>query len=439
MAERNTIKLELFPQQAAAFNSKAKMVGYFGGIQSGKTTIGAVKTVTMTRKYYADDDTCIVTAPDYKMLHQATLPKLLKYLKGLGEYRGSLEEFKLSGGGTIYFRTCTHPDSVEGITNCRFIWGDESGKYTRYFFENLQGRSAFKQCQIFLTSTHYAMNWQADLVKQVKKGARDDVFLTELRSVDNPFFPKTEYDRQRGILDPRRFAMKYEGLPGEMEGLVYPDVRFIDAESLPPGTRFFGGIDWGFTDPFVITIRALCPNGTQYRVAEFYKSGMISTDIVKAVKARHELFHVERWWADPSRPDYIEELLRARIPVSGGDNAIRKGIDAHTELMRKGRFYIFEAENPMGCDEYQTYHYPEPKELKVDDNVKETDPVDANNHGCDADRYITLGVLSLTEKKKGVFRQIAERMKPPKDGGERLEWLKRGGSDRIKKRRETVS
>lgn len=430
-------KIKLFLQQERAYRSEKKLVAYFGGIQSGKTTIGAIKTRAKAFEYRAEDDAFIVTAPDYKTLHQATLPKLMKFLKGAGEYKKQMEQFDIHNGGTIYFRTATNPESIEGITNVRFIWGDEAGQYPRYFYENLEGRAAFRNCQIFLTSTHYAMNWMAELAQQSRRGVRDDVFLVELRSIDNPYFPKDEYERQRKILDPKRFGMKYEGVPGRMEGLVYPDVKFISAKHIPAGSKFYGGIDWGYTDPFVLTVRAVTPEGLHYRVSEFYKTGLIYEEMRAAVKARTSIFNVERWYADPSRPDYIDALNRDGQRVSSSDNDIRLGIDLHTQLIREDRFFIFEEENPNGVDEYQTYHYPQEKELKYDDSSKDQLPVDAKNHGCDADRYVSIALNKIYGTKKKPVHNY--QGKEPQSGEERRRWLEKGGSSRLARRRENLS
>jgi hypothetical protein len=246
---------------------------------------------------------------------------------------------------------------------------------------------------MLVTSTPYAMNWLAEMAHEALDGKRDDTLLVQLRSVDSPYFPEAEFERQRKLLDPRRFAMKYMGQFGKMQGLVFPDLPMIKSTTLPPGTKYYGGLDWGHTDPFVLVVRAVTPAGIHYRVDEFYKVGMIASDMFNVVKSRHQIYKFEQLWADPSRPEYILELEKEGIPVYPGNNDIRLGIDRQTELIRLGRWFMFEDMCPHGKDEYHTYHYPEPKEFAFDQDQKEQNPVDANNHGCDADRYCTMGIL----------------------------------------------
>ena len=68
---------------------------------------------------------------------------------------------------------------------------------------------------------------------------------------------------------------------------------------------------------------------------------------------------------DPSSPHNIDALNRGGCHAIGGVNDIRAGIDRQIELFKTDRFFIFEDENPYGLDEYSTYHYGEPKELKM--------------------------------------------------------------------------
>jgi len=114
--------------------------------------------------------------------------------------------------------------SIEGITNCRFIWNDEVGQDRYQAWVNIQGRAAFKEAQIFNTTTPYALNWMYhDIYRPWTEGRLSDVDIIQWRSIDNPYFPKAEYERQKKMLDSRVFAMKYEGTFQKMAGLVYED------------------------------------------------------------------------------------------------------------------------------------------------------------------------------------------------------------------------
>ena len=146
-------------KQSDAIISDHKCTLLCTGIQFGKTTAGAIWMKRLMHKYTKKDDAFIITSPNYKILKQSTLPAFLKYMDGFGEYRAGDAVFEMNSGGVCYMRTATEPDSIVGITNVRGIWGDEAGKYSLYFWENIQARSSFRDCPILLTTSPYSTNW----------------------------------------------------------------------------------------------------------------------------------------------------------------------------------------------------------------------------------------------------------------------------------------
>lgn len=429
------MKIELFPKQEQFFYSDNKINVFCGGIQSSKTTTGALRFVPKgLLKFRSPEDNFLIAADTYKTLSQATIPTFLKYARQFGKMNGSKAEFKTKWGSTVYFRTGTEPDSVEGIPNVRRCWLDEGGKCTLYFFENIMGRAARIEAPVDITTTPYAMNWLAKLGQDAKRGKRSDVTLIHCKSVESPYFSKTEYERQKTLLDPRRFAMKYDGEFGQIEGLVYDlyENCLVQHVAMPTGTVYYAGVDWGyFPDPFCVVIRGVTPDGVHFRVAEYYRTYLTIPDIVEVMKSYHGLYKFKSVFCDPSQPAHIDELSRHGIPAQSANNDIRYGIDLHYSLMKQGKFFILQDQNPVGIDEYSTYHYREQEELGFDDDraKKASLPVDQNNHGMDADRYLTVSLVELAGDK--IAPKVPENTDaPPTDLSKRLEWLKRGGSKR---------
>jgi PBSX family phage terminase large subunit len=418
------ISLHKFQEQA--FVATQPIIALAAGIQSGKTQTGGLWIGSKGARAKPGDNV-IICAPTYKMLTQATLPKFLQTWGRMGTYHKVDSIFRFHNGVTAYIRSLTDPNALEGITDVIAIWLDEGGLISRYAWENVMGRAAFRQAQIMITTTPYALNWLFLLWQEWQDGKRDDVTFVEFTSKDNPYFPDEEFERQRKLLDSRRFMMKYMGKFGRMEGLVYEKVNWIKSFPMPAGTKYYGGIDWGYTNPFVIVIRALTPDGLHYRIAEFYKTNLTIDEIVNICRQRKQIYNLEAYIADPSAPSNIESLNRAGLNCIPGNNDVRAGIDEHSKLFKEDRMFIFEDDNPMGRDEYSTYHYPEPKEHKIDEDQKEPEPVKANDHGCDADRYVTMHLRSYTDRLKASAPGAG---KMPKEALRRLEWLKKGGSSR---------
>lgn len=425
-------------KQQDAMLSDAKITALITGIQFGKTLSGSVWTKRLMHTYIDPEDNFIITSPNYKIMQQSTLPVFLRLMDGYGAYSQQQATFKMYNGGTCYLRTATEPDSIVGITNVRGIYGDEAGKYSLYFWENMQARASFKDCPIMLTTSPYATNWVfSEIIKPTRAGLRPDIKLIQASSNENPYFPKAEFERRKATMDPRRFAALYLGEFSKMHGLVYdcfdPEIHTCEGFQLPFGTKFYAGIDWGFSpDPFVLNVRAITPSGYHYQISEFARTKLTINDMLLIAKQKKQVFGIELFYADPSQPGYIEEFNRNGLSCIPAINDIRLGIDCHYELIRTGQYKVFKNNSPHLLDEYTTYHYPEPKDLETDQNRKEQLPVDQHNHSMDTERYISIMTARQILKKTPQIAGLDKKKHLSND--ERIRKLKKiknkfGGSE----------
>lgn len=418
-------------KQERAIFSTAPIVVCGTGIQWGKTRVGAIKTKIAMHTYTDPGDNFIITAPTYKIMQQSTLPAFLSLMEGYGEYSKADAVFKVHGGGTGYFRTATDPDSIVGVTDVRFIWGDEAGKYSLYFWENIQARAGFREAQVVLTTSPYTLNWIFKEIIRPKikdPDARPDCDLIQAASWENPFFPKSTIDRARQTMDARRFNMIFGGQWNKVEGLVYDcfdeTENICDQPDWPGGTRFFAGIDWGYTDPFVMLVMAILPSGKRYIVSEVYKTGLTISDIIRLCKEKKQVWRIERFYCDPSQPGYIEELNSHanQLGANPAYNDIRPGVDYVYELLKTRTLKFVTGACPHVVDEIETYHYPEPDDLKPDQDSREQNPVGQNDHAMDALRYLC--VMTKTRIGEKLTPKVAGEAKK-EDQFKRIERLKR--------------
>jgi phage terminase large subunit len=404
------IKLHRF-QQDALFSDK-RITSLVAGKQGGKTFIGSIWARMKASLFKEPKDCGIITAPTHKILKQATLPRLLQTFDGLGKWRESDSIYEMRNGQPIYVRTMHDVNTIEGITRCRWIWGDEAGQYKAMAWDNIQGRAAPMEADIFLTTTPYALNWlYKDLYRPWSQGKRDDVRFVQFRSIDNPYFPPAEYERLKKIMDPRIFAMHFEGRFQQMAGLVYPEIDEVKNYEDPfgPNPRDYficAGVDFGFTNPFAVSIRAIHrKQARDYQVGEFYKTGLLLDDMVRILGKMQTQLGVEVFYADSAEPRTIADLSARGIRIVGaakGPDSLKNGISVHGELIRTCEYKMFRGKCPHTEDEYSTYHYPEDKGLEI--NFAEN-PVDANNHLMNANMYVS----SMTKEFR---RSRAEQAAP---------------------------
>lgn len=387
-------------QQSLALRSTAPITLLATGIQFGKTTVGALWLKQMMHRFTDKEDNFIVVSPTYKILQQSTLPPILRFMDGYGTYHRQDQVFDMQEGGRCYFRTGTDPDSIVGITNVRAVYGDEAGLFSLYFWENIQARAAFKSAPIMLTTSPYSLNWiyqEIILPKQRDENARPDVLYIKARSTDNPYFPLDYYERMRETMDDRRFRSMFGGDWEKMAGLVYDcfdeQLNTCKSFNLPPGTKFYAGVDWGTTAPFALVVRAITPDGLHYQVSEIYKTGLTVLDMIQMAKAKLQAFPIELFYCDPAQPGHIMEFNRAGLPAVGANNEIRFGIDLHYDLIKAGRYRVFhdhKDDNRYTLDEYRSYHYPSLQETDQDTKIVDNLPVKQKDHAMDANRYVTM-------------------------------------------------
>lgn len=392
-------------KQETALFSKTPITVVATGIQWGKTTVGAVWLKMMMHTYTSPDDNFIITSPTFPIISQSTLPPFLRIMEGYGVHDRKLNCFRMTGGGTCWFRTGTDPDSVVGIPKVRAILADEAGKYSLYFWENIQGRADPNNAPIMIVTSPYSLNWlYKEIIRPKMRDpkARPDATLVQAASVENPHFNTERYYERERTMDPRRFKMMYGGGWDRVEGLVYD--CFDETEcivkpfTLPHGTEYYAGVDWGFTAPMAITVRAVTPDGMHYQVAEVYRAQMSPSQKVEAARRLKLAYNIKMFYCDPEEPASIAEFNSNGIPAVAADNDVKRGVELHYELIKTRRFKIFEGTSPHTLDELETYHWPEPKDLKADQDEKDPNPVAQNNHAMDSMRYATISLVRSVTK-----------------------------------------
>lgn len=431
--EAHVFKPHSLKQEDLIF-SEANLTVAGTGTQWGKSQAG---TLWMQRQIFDNKDpkaNFIIASPSYKIMQQSILPYFLTHIGPFGHYSKVDATFKFDGGGTVYFRTETDPDSIVGIPNVKAGWIDEAGKIRLYFWENYRARAAAKGAKTLLTTSPYTLNWlYKDIIKPKLNGKFTDneVTLIQAASWENPYhslYNEEVRKKEKDAMDARRFNMIYGGEWGNMVGLVYDcfdEDMVIPAFTLPTGTVYYAGIDWGYTDPFVLVVRAITPSGHHFQVSEFVKTQMTITDIIEIARQKHRTFGIKHFYAGPDQPGYIEEFNRNGLPCIPADNDIRRGVDKHYELIKSDRYQIFQGTSPYTLDEMATYHYPEPAELKPDQSSKEQKPVGQDDHCMDANRYCTI-MTCVSAGQKHVPKVPSEQKDHTKLNHEkRIEYLKK--------------
>lgn len=383
-----------------------RTITLISGVQGGKTLFGTFALRKLIK--HNPGKQWIVGAPSYKILEQSVRPSF-KQLFGpiLGEYNGKDECFRLRDGGTVWFRTSTDPDAVEGVPDCQGAWIDEAGKCNRRFWVNIEARLARLQGKLILTTTWYSLNWLYKKIwKPFHEKTRDDIHLVYFNSSENPTFPKAELERQKRILSRAEFCRKFLGEPSKPEGLIYPELdtaNWVEPYTLPQGTEYYGGLDDGTEHPMALVVRAITPNKEAITVNLFRRSGLAIGQKLDLIEAKTKGYGIKCWYCSHERPDIIKELNIRGIPAvryfesSPEYRGVASGIEKHGELIRTKRYKIFRGIDQVEDleDEYMSYSW----DRGEDDEQGKERPVKSNDDFMDAERYVSIGTAHLMREE----------------------------------------
>lgn len=371
--------LSLFPRQMRFVQDGARYPAAIGGIGSGKTFVGAAKTVSrLARKEFG-----LICAPTYKMLRDATQRTLFDMMKDLGveyqHHKGDNHVTIPSTGHEIIFRSLDDPDNLRG-PNVAYTWVDEAAYISAEAWRIVKGRTRVgdKQ-QAWITGTPKGRNWIWD---EWVRNADHQHPLYRFRTDENPTLDK---DFAQSLGYEGRFAEQELG--GEFvsfDGLVYDmfdreqHVQSVDTD----GWNTVLGVDVGARNPTVVLVLKIAGDGRIHIEQEYYQRGMGSTAILNMIEQAADETQPDAIYIDPSAAAYIDDLQSEGYPAEKADNDIQTGIQRVTTAFADGLTVDQSCINTIA--EFESYQYP--------DNGSDK-PVKQNDHCMDALKYACAGAM----------------------------------------------
>ena len=233
---------------------------------------------------------------------------------------------------------------------------------------------------------------------QVNADPRTYHFISTYK--DNPFLEQSIVEEIESLKHKNKSLWQVYGLglQAVVEGLIFKDVVLID--DIPANVRKrWRGMDFGYTnDPTAIVTVGV--DGNNLYIDEVaYNTQMLSSDIIRTLKAQEEQLEVIAESADPR---LIQEIYRAGINI----HPVKKfggSVDAGIQKMLQYTLHITKRSTNV-IKEQKNYTYRQDKEGKW-----LNEPIDAYNHAMDAVRYVVMAKLLGGERKpldKAAIRRV---------------------------------
>jgi hypothetical protein len=262
------IRWNLHRGQERALESRKRFILVSAGWQSGKSEIGPPWLWQEMMRCGPGD--YLVASPTYPLMSKKVLPVFRRLFERIGKYgklvEGNKNVFTFSEYGCkrlwghvpdepprVLFGHAGDPESLESAT-VKAAWLDECGQkgFRLASYETILGRLSIHQGRVLMTSRPYDLGWMKQLLWDPWEAAHrshPDIEVVNFRSIDNPAFPREEYERAKATMPPWRFLMLYEGLFTRPAGLIY--VSFDETRhkvprfDIPPEWHRFVGLDFG--------------------------------------------------------------------------------------------------------------------------------------------------------------------------------------------------
>jgi phage terminase large subunit len=193
------------------------------------------------------------------------------------------------------------------------------------------------------------------------------------------------------------------------EGAVYEEDFFADihiVDTIPPLRTMYRAVDFGFTNPFVCLWAGEDEDGRLYVFRELYMSRTIVEDHAKVINRYSD--YVAATICDHDTEDratlerhlkHNPETIAAKKDITAGLDAVRERLKVQpdgkprlmflkTMLIERDELLASKSMPVSLLDEFALYVYPKDAAGKT---VKEK-PVDKDNHGLDALRYLVMNV-----------------------------------------------
>jgi len=368
------MEIELYKTQFRFVNCADRFTAMLGGIGSGKTLAGSVKSLN-----YAKYKTLgIVIAPTYRMLQDATIRTFREVNEEvIKDYNKSEMICRLKNGAEILFRSADEPDRLRG-PNANWAWIDEAGLCPAGTWDIVIGRlrADGQAGPCFITTTPKGRNWLYQKKEQMT------VFHSA--TTDNPYLAKEFVQSLLDSYSGEFLAQEVYGEFARFEGLVYPmfDERIhIRRRSRDEFQAFGLACDEGYTNPAVVLLVGIDGDGRWHAFSEFYERGKLQAEVVKYALELSKEYSTELAAVDSAAAGLIADMRDSGINAQPAKGRVLDGIRLIQDRLKvqgDGRPRLTIDPSCVNLiSEFNSYIWKPDKD----------EPVKENDHALDSLRY----------------------------------------------------
>ena len=275
--------------------------------------------------------------------------------------------------------------------------------FKRTAWEGVQRRLSIHQGRVLFTTSLYHWGWLKLEIYDRWKSGDPDIDVIQFDSIENPVFPKEEYERARRVLPNWKFNLFYRGIYEKPAGLIYDSfdesVCKINRFPLPKDWPRYSGHDFGGANPAALFFAQDPATGYFYAYHEYLPgTGRSTSEHVTEFKKITAGTNVIKRAGGSHQEEEIREAYRAHgWPIQEPKiKEVEAGIDKVYGLHKLNKVFIF---NDLHNYLSEKMSYAR----KLDDNYNPTNEIEdkARYHLMDCERYILSDFTPETVIKAG--------------------------------------
>lgn len=387
----NKATLRFHAGQLQAWDSPARFVFVIAGTQGGKTSFGPWWLAREIQRCGPGDYLAVTST--YDLFKLKMLPEMrhvfLDLLPGWTWQAADRVIASADGKRRIILRSANVPEALESAT-AKAAWLDECGQDTFRLeaWEAIQRRLALARGRVLGTTTPYNLGWLKTQIYDRWHAGDKDYRVVQFKSIQNPAFPREEYNRAKATLPGWKFQMFYNAVFTRPAGMIYEDydeaIHRVAPFSIPAEWPRYVGVDFGAVNTATVWLAENPNTGAYYLYRETLSGGKTTRQHAAEARAYAASENVVSW-AGGAKAEVQQRMdwAAADVPLSEPYvSDVEAGIDRVIELLKTKRLFFFD--NCAGIlDEIGTYS------RELDDEGQPTDKIKDKErfHRLDALRY----------------------------------------------------
>lgn len=412
------------PGQARAWRSERRVVLMLAGSQGGKTVFGPPWLWREIQRRGAGD--YLVVAPSYKLMNLKALPSFTRLFETqlrLGRYHKGDKVFVVSRSGEqrlfggrqdvetqIFFGHADEPESLEAAT-AKAAWLDEPGqrRFKLESWEAVRRRLGRYEGRLLLTTTPYNLGWlKLKVFDPFKRGQeaiaaastsveaeaiqhKQEIDVIHFDSLQNPVFPRAEWERARRDLPAWKFNLFYRAVFTRPAGLIYDafdaDRHVVDPFPISGKWPRYLGVDFGGVNTAAIWYAQEPATGRLFAYREYLEGKRTAQQHADAI-LKDQPRPLLAAGGSKSEGQWRDEFLAAGLALQEPEiTSVELGIDRVYGFHQRGEVMVFR-DLERYLSEKESYS------RVLDENGEATEAIEDKHsfHMMDAERYI-LGQL----------------------------------------------